>query len=83
MPRKLCCADGACAKCKNKPQFPRDGLVRLKQILGPAGPIPVSKSTWWDGVKDGRFPEPTPKISKRVTTWRARDIWPLIENSDN
>jgi prophage regulatory protein len=35
----------------------------LKQIIGdkttniPAI-IPVSKSTWWDGVKTGRFPRP-------------------------
>ena len=27
--------------------FPETGFVRLKQILSPNGPIPVSKSTWW------------------------------------
>jgi hypothetical protein len=27
-------------------QFPKSGLVRLRAILAPAGPIPVSKSTW-------------------------------------
>lgn len=32
--------------------FPTTGLVRLSQILAPRGPIPVSKSTWWQGVKD-------------------------------
>lgn len=57
--------------------FPRHGFVRLKQILNP-GPIPVSPSTWWQGVKDGRFPKPT-KLGPRTTVWRAEDIWRLIE----
>ena len=34
------------------------GFLRLRQIIGPAGPIPISKSTWWEGVRDGRFPAP-------------------------
>ncbi len=38
--------------------LPETGFVRLKQILGPQGPIPVSKSTWWAGVKAGRYPKP-------------------------
>ena len=40
------------------PAFPKSGFVRLSQILAPVGPIPVAKSTWWQGVKDGRFPKP-------------------------
>lgn len=59
--------------------FPQEGFVRLKQILAPAGPIPVSPSTWWQGVKDGRFPKPQ-KLGARVTVWRAEDIRTLIEN---
>jgi hypothetical protein len=38
--------------------LPSSGFVRLSAILAPRGPIPVSKSTWWAGVKDGRFPRP-------------------------
>ena len=38
--------------------LPDTGFVRLNSIIAPAGPIPVSKSTWWQGVKDGRFPKP-------------------------
>ena len=52
--------------------------MRLRAILAPAGPIPVSKSTWWQGIKDGRFPEPL-KLGKRVTVWRVEDIRRLIE----
>lgn len=60
------------------PEFPRTGLVRLRSILAPEGPIPVSKSTWWQGVKDGRFPKPR-KLGKGTTVWRAEDIRALYE----
>lgn len=60
------------------PEFPRTGFVRLRSILAPQGPIPVSKSTWWQGVKDGRFPKPL-KLGKATTVWRAEDIRQLIE----
>lgn len=63
---------------KDDSAFPRVGLVRLKQILAPNGPIPVSKSTWWQGVKDGRFPKPK-KLGKGTTAWKAEDIWSLME----
>lgn len=58
---------------------PSNGFLRLSQILAPAGPIPVSKSTWWQGVKDGRFPKPT-KLGPRITVWRSEDIQALIKN---
>jgi prophage regulatory protein len=58
--------------------FPSDGFVRLSSILAPKGPIPVSKSTWWAGVKSRRFPQPV-KLGPRITAWRARDIQRLIE----
>ena len=60
-------------------RLPPTGLVRLKQILGPVGPIPVSKSTWWAGVKDGRYPKPI-KIGPRSTAWNVDDIRQLIQN---
>ncbi len=60
-------------------EFRRIGLVRLKSILAPAGPIPVSPSTWWEGVKDGRFPKPI-KLGKGTTVWKASDIWALMEH---
>ena len=67
-------------------QLPERGYVRLSQILGnrkakPPIPaiIPVSKSTWWDGVKSGRFPQPL-KLGTRITVWRVEDILALIQN---
>lgn len=58
--------------------FPTTGFVRLASVLAPAGPIPVSRSTWWEGVRTGRFPKPL-KLGPRVTVWRAEDILALIE----
>jgi prophage regulatory protein len=57
--------------------FPTNGYVRLKQILAPDGPLPISKSGFWAGVKSGKFPQPR-KISARVTAWRAEDIHSLL-----
>ena len=56
-------------------QLPETGFVRLRTILTV---IPVGKSTWWDGVKSGRYPKPV-KLSERCTAWRAEDIRELIK----
>jgi len=60
----------------------KTGFLRLHQILGDKKRdicpiIPVSKSTWWSGVKDGRFPAPV-KLGPRTTAWRAEDIDELV-----
>ncbi|MEO8401528.1 MAG: AlpA family phage regulatory protein [Gammaproteobacteria bacterium] len=67
-------------------KLPETGYLRLKQILGnkhsqpPILPlIPISKSTWWEGVKTGRFPQPI-KLGPRTTVWRVEDIRQLISN---
>jgi prophage regulatory protein len=54
--------------------LPETGFIRLPVVLQH---IPVSKSTWWAGIKTGRFPEPV-KLSERVTAWRVEDIRELI-----
>jgi len=59
--------------------FSRLGFIRLSAILAPKGPIPVSKSTWWAGVKSGRFPQSV-KLGPRITAWRLSDILALVEN---
>ncbi|MCO4794288.1 MAG: AlpA family phage regulatory protein [Bacteriovoracaceae bacterium] len=67
-----------------KSNLPTDGYLRLYQIIGdrttnpPIPPIiPVSRSTWWAGVKSGKFPLPI-KIGLRITAWRVEDIQNLI-----
>jgi len=56
----------------------RTGYVRLSDILAPAGPLPISKSTWWAGVKVGRYPAAV-KLGPRITAWRIEDILALME----
>lgn len=58
-------------------QIPGDGFLRLPQVLAV---YPVSRSTWWAGVKSGKYPAAV-KISKRCTAWRAADILTLIKQA--
>jgi prophage regulatory protein len=64
---------------KSISELPASGFVRLPAILGPNGPIPVSRSTWWAGVASGRYPKPV-KLAPRITAWRVEDIRRLIES---
>ena len=63
-------------------RLPETGFLRINQIVGdkttPAI-IPISKSSWWAGVKEGRFPQPV-KLGRRTTAWRVTDIMTLINN---
>lgn len=70
--------------------LPETGYLRLPQIVGkpatktaPAVPaiIPVCKSTWWAGVRSGRYPKPTRALGDRITAWRVEDIRALIESA--
>jgi prophage regulatory protein len=70
-------------------QLPETGYVRLHQIIGNASAtppippiIPVGKSTWWAGVKSGRFPKPV-KLGPRTTAWRVSDIRALIADPES
>jgi prophage regulatory protein len=61
-------------------------FLRLKQIIGDdqsdpsiAPIIPISKSAWWKGVKDGLYPSPI-KLSSNVTAWRFDEIPALIDD---
>lgn len=67
--------------------LPEIGYLRLHQIVGrPAGRgrpaippiIPVSRSTWWAGVKSGRYPQPVRNLGTRITAWRIEDVLKLI-----
>jgi len=58
--------------------FPETGFVRLSTLLQV---IPVSKSTWWAGVKSGRYPQPVRTLGPRITAWRVEDIRALIERA--
>lgn len=68
--------------------LPDTGYLRLRQIIGdataspPIAPlIPVGKSTWWAGVKSGRYPQPVRTLGERITAWRVEDIRALIDRA--
>jgi prophage regulatory protein len=70
-------------------ELPITGYLRLWQIVGrPAAKksaaipaiFPVCRSTWWAGVKSGKYPQPV-KLSERITAWRVEDIRSLIAGS--
>ena len=61
--------------------FPHTGFVRLSEILAPRGPIPISKSTWWLGVRAGRFPAPM-KLGPRTTVWRVEEVRQLFDKGE-
>lgn len=49
-------------------------LIRLPQVLDM---IPVSKSTWWQGVKEGRYPKPV-KLGPKTTAWLEIEVKELV-----
>ncbi len=61
---------------QSQSKLPEIGFVRLEAVLQV---FPVSKSTWWAGVKSGKYP-PSVKLSERVTAWKVSDIRALLGN---
>lgn len=65
--------------------LPDIGYVDARTILGDRrhgipGIIPVSPSTWWAGVRSGRYPAPVRHGAR--TFWRVGDIRELIDRID-
>lgn len=54
--------------------LPATGFLRLPKVLSL---IPVGRSTWWAGVKSGRYPKPV-KLGPRMSAWKAEDVHSLI-----
>lgn len=63
-------------KEKTKLPLPEKGFLRINQVLQY---IPVGRSTWWEGVRSGKFP-PAIKLSANVTVWKCSDIHNLIDS---
>lgn len=67
-------------------QLPNTGFLRVWQIVGDAKAeppipaiVPVSRSTWLNGCKSGKYPKPV-KLSPRTTAWRVSDIRAYIDS---
>lgn len=52
------------------------GLLRLPQVLQL---LPIGRSSWLAGVKDGKYPQPV-KLGPATTCWRACDILNFINS---
>jgi prophage regulatory protein len=63
---------------------PETGYLRLEYIIGDADAqppippiIPVGRTTWKEGVRSGRFPQPV-RLTKRIVAWRVEYIRALV-----
>lgn len=59
--------------------LPAEGYARLPQVLAV---IPISKSSWWAGVRSGRYPQPV-KLGPRTTAWAVDGIRCLLAEMGN
>ena len=66
--------------------LPPTGFLRLHQIIGSrtknppvTGLIPIGRSTWLEGAKSGRYPQPVKGLGDRISVWRVEDILAFIE----
>lgn len=60
---------------QNTPTLPEVGFLRLADVLKL---IPVAKTAWYEGVREGRFPAPV-KLTRRASAYRVEDIRALID----
>jgi predicted DNA-binding transcriptional regulator AlpA len=63
------------------------GLLRLERILagdpvnGVEPLVPVSRSTWYAAIREGRFPPPVTLPGVRGSFWRAEDVHDLLKSA--
>jgi hypothetical protein len=63
--------------------LPASGFVRLPVIIGTGdtpGVYPVGKTSWYRGIKEGRYPAPV-QLGPRAVGWRVEDIRDLIQGA--
>lgn len=56
-------------------QLPEIGFLKLAEVLGL---IPLGRTSWLNGVKDGLYPKPV-KLGARSVAWKVEDIRALVE----
>ena len=59
-------------------QKPTDMLVRIDKIVGPEGLIPISRSAFYQGIKEGIYPKPV-RLGKRTSAWRMSELMLIIQ----
>lgn len=66
--------------------IPETGFLRVSQIVGnkkttPHVPaiLPICKTRWYEGIKDGKFPAPV-NLGKRTRAWPVKVIRQLVDD---
>lgn len=57
-----------------------DRLLRVDQFIPEI--LPISKTSWWNGVKSGKYPKPI-KLGKGTTCWRESEIMAIVSGGVN
>ena len=60
-------------------QDPPERLLRLKDVLKV---FSISKSTFWAGIKSGRYPAPSYVLGPKIPTWRLSEIMQLVKGEE-
>lgn len=60
-------------------ELPKEGFAKIKTVLSV---FPISRTQFYDGIKDGIYPKPI-KLGKRSVAWRVSDIRELIKKANN
>lgn len=56
-------------------------LLRLKQIIGPEGYLPISRSTFYNRINAGEI-DPPIKLGERVSAWPESVILDYIQRME-
>lgn len=59
-------------------RLPETGFVRLRHLIGPNGPVPVSRATIYAWIQAGLFPPPVRLGPGRVAGFRVEDVRAFI-----
>lgn len=52
-------------------------LLRVRDVMQRTG---LSKSSWWKGVREGRFPKPV-RITPRTCAWPEPEIDAIVQSA--
>jgi prophage regulatory protein len=68
----------------NAATLPQTGFLKIHYIIGDAkkgiiGIYPVSRASWYQGIKSGKYPQPVHLGGGRSSAWRVEDIRDLLK----
>lgn len=71
----------------NFDSLPDNALLRVETIIGNPkrgiiGLFPISRSAWYQGVKQGIYPKPTNISGGRAVAWTVGSIRKLLESQN-